>query len=137
MRTTSPGLLKAKPGSNSQTRRTPADWAISAPFGPEPGDAMEGLFVFVVGDGAGGGDGVDAERRAAEVGAHLHVALQQVEPGGFVAGDDGIDVGEIGRVTGDAELMVFDKADQIAAGLAGRIRSSDTCGGKPQISMPS
>ena len=109
MRTTSPGLLKAKPGSNSQTRRTPALLGNLRAFGPRARRRDGKPFVLVVGNGAGRGDGVERERRAAQIGAHLHVALQQVQIGGFVPGHDGIDVREIGRIAGDAEFVVFDK----------------------------
>ena len=83
-------------------------------FRPEPGDAVERLLILVVRYGTRRGHRIHAQRRAAEVHAHLKIALQQVRIGGFVGVRDRIHFRKIGRVARNAQIVVLEQPDHFA-----------------------
>ena len=121
MARTSEGLLKMKPGSNSQVTRHAIICGDRGGFMPGVCQMVKGLQVFGVVDGTGRSDGIDANQGTRDISAQVHMTPEQIQIFLFLSGDEGVDPREIGRITGDADSMVGDELLDLPAGLAGGI----------------
>ena len=83
------------------------------------------------GDGTWCGNRVDSNRGAADVDAHPGTKLKQLQVFFFILGREGIHRTQIGRITGDCDLIFCRKLTSSLRVSASGYFSIVTCGGNP------